>query len=156
MLDFAVYLKRFASAFPHSSFGWTEDRSPPIAKPLLRNKIVIGKLRNSTWDTIYKLGTRRSWRGGKFGWIDHTALLRTREMTPCFELSWKQRTPINAKHSGMTSAMQKRRACTRVEIPGGSPIPKGKSVGIARNCSLPEISNFVRRRDRSLLSSFAA
>lgn len=29
MVDFAVYLKRFASAFPHSSFGRTEDRSPP-------------------------------------------------------------------------------------------------------------------------------
>lgn len=54
-------------------------------------------------------------------------------MTPCFELSWKPRTPINAKHSGMTSAMQKRRACTRVEIPGGSPIPKEKSVGVARS-----------------------
>lgn len=155
MLDFAVYLKRFASAFPHSWFvriGGTANGGPiTAAKPLLRNKIVIGKwkLRNWRWDIMKTKdeGVTRFSRGDRDeeensdGSISFTTL---NERWRHVELSWKARTPINARHCGMTSAMQTRRACTRVEIPGGSSIPKGKSVLLV--IALPGISNSLKER----------
>lgn len=155
MLDFAVYLKRFASAFPHSSFGRTEDRSPP---------------RNHFCETRSSSGSYVTQRGIQYTInLEEIVTRRKIRMDRSHSFTSNERDDamfwiiVEAAHTHKRKAFRDdicnakaARVHSRRDSWRRISIPKGKSVGVARNCSLPEISNFVRRRDRSLLSSFAA
>lgn len=151
MLDFAVYLKRFASAFPHSSFGRTEDRSPP---------------RNHFCETRSSSGSYVTQRGIQYTInLEEIVTRRKIRMDRSHSFTSNERDDamfwiiVEAAHTHKRKAFRDdicNAKAARVHSRRDSWRLSDPEREVGRCCSLPEISNFVRRRDRSLLSSFAA